>query len=193
MPSALPMAVTTRRPSGGATDAARAPALQVPIGTVVEAVEAGADAALYRIDLDAGDEGRMLADFARTANEAARMGLPLVAEAFPAVRREGGASLEGVAHAIRLAVDLGADLVRTAFTGSSNSMRAAVADAAVPVLVGGGGLLRPRDELSGLVSQAIAGGARGVLLGRNLFQRDDPVDTAADLASLIHGRTFVGV
>ena len=133
----------------------------------------------------------MLVDFAHTANEAARNGMPIVAEVFPPQRREGGSSLEGVAHAIRLAVDLGADVVRTSFTGSSNSFRAALHGNAVPVVVGGGGALRPREELIGLVSQAVAGGAAGVVLGRNLFQREDPVQTAADLAELVHGRSFV--
>jgi class I fructose-bisphosphate aldolase/fructose-bisphosphate aldolase/2-amino-3,7-dideoxy-D-threo-hept-6-ulosonate synthase len=61
----------------------------------------------------------------------------------------------------------------------------------VPVLVlGGSPTGNPRDALQ-MAANAIEGGARGVVFGRNVIQHERPDRMVAALAQLVHGGSTV--
>ena len=86
-------------------------------------------------------------------------------------------------------LELGADVVKTAFpTGASvDAFRAIVESCFVPVVVLGGAAMGDDAALLGMVEKAMAAGAAGVAIGRNVWQHGNPAGIARALQAVVHG------
>ena len=121
------------------------------------------------------------------AEDAHRAGLPIMVEAvlwgrhIPEARRDHPDSIQ---HACRMAFELGADLVKT--TRPKRGLEEVVASTPVPVLILGGD--RSGDEAGFLrdVATAMAGGARGVVCGRAIWQNPAPAEIVRALTAVVH-------
>ncbi|MDE1820759.1 MAG: fructose-bisphosphate aldolase [Euryarchaeota archaeon] len=154
-------------------------------GTVAEAVRLGADLVSVQVNFGDPAEGEMLEDLGHMAEECEALGMPLLCMTY--VRSKGKEIEEAaLAHACRAAADLGADVIKTNFP-SSHGFRRLVESTPVPVLVGGGPKLDREEDLLQLVRDATEAGARGICIGRNLFQSSDIVATARKVASTLDG------
>jgi 2-amino-4,5-dihydroxy-6-oxo-7-(phosphooxy)heptanoate synthase len=91
-----------------------------------------------------------------------------------------------VQHAVTVAAELGADVVKTVQVADPADMRAITASCPVPVIVAGGAPRERDADLVADVEAALAAGAGGVALGRCLFQSDDPARTTRAVARLVH-------
>jgi fructose-bisphosphate aldolase, class I len=149
----------------------------------------GADGVIMYLVLGAAD-GRTFADnltaVARAVEAAHRLGLPLVAEvvawgANAADRRDAGL----LGFGARVAVEAGADLVKTEYTGDPASMAQVVAGCPAPVLVLGGAK-GSEEALLEMTRDALRAGASGVIYGRNIWQADDPLRVGRAVRSLVH-------
>jgi len=91
-----------------------------------------------------------------------------------------------IVHAARVAADLGAAVVKTAYTGSPETY-SHVVEAAAPahVVVAGG---TPASTLAGLEAAkgAVAAGAWGVAYGRTIFEAPDPLVALRALKDVVH-------
>ena len=160
------------------------------IATVEEAVGLGADAVAMFLTGGYHDRrvfGDNVAAVASVAAACRRLGTPLVVEAVP----WGDASPDRqdpklVADLCRMAAELGADLVKTENVG--DEMGRVVRSCPVPVLVLGGPTA-PLPDILARTQEALDAGARGVVFGRNSWQRPDAADAMAQLRALVHGRT----
>ncbi len=145
----------------------------------------GADAVSVQIHFGDVAEDRMLADAGSVAEAADRLGLPVLVMAHPPGTTEGSARLEATRHAARAAAELGADLVQVPHPGSAEDVRAVVQGCPVPLLVAGG----PRAAAPGVfldaVRAAVAGGAAGLSVGRNLFDRPNPAAFALEIGEAV--------
>jgi DhnA family fructose-bisphosphate aldolase class Ia len=126
---------------------------------------------------------------ARNAEEAHKVGLPYIVEAVAwgsqaAERRKDPALL---AFAARMAVELGADAIKTEYTGDLTSMRQVIESVPAPVLVLGGPKTNAPGALVDATRDAMAAGAKGVIYGRNVWQADDPFGISRQLREAIHG------
>jgi class I fructose-bisphosphate aldolase/fructose-bisphosphate aldolase/2-amino-3,7-dideoxy-D-threo-hept-6-ulosonate synthase len=167
------------------TTLAEDPSWKYRAGTVGEAVRLGADFVSVQVNFGVPGEGEMLRDLGTVAEETAALGLPLLCMAY--VKKKGKEyDPEAVAHACRAAADLGADIVKTSFTGAE-SFRKVVSSVHVPVLVGGGQKLSSKEDLLHLVSDSLKAGARGICIGRNLFQDADVTGLCGEVASILRG------
>ncbi|GAA4719936.1 fructose-bisphosphate aldolase [Phytohabitans rumicis] len=159
------------------------------VATVAEAVRLGADAVSVHVNVGSRDEARQIADLAGVAEACDRWSVPLLAMMYPrgpATRDPRDPAL--IAHAVAIAADLGADIVKTVYPGSAAAMRDVTRAAGVPVLVAGG----PQHAAGDLLDQigaALRGGAAGVAIGRNIALADDPAATARKVADLVHGQS----
>ena len=92
---------------------------------------------------------------------------------------------ESLAHAVRLGEELGADVVKTAYSGDSESFERVTAATARPVIVAGGS---PQSDAAMFeqVRGAMDAGAAGVSMGRSAFQHDDPEAFVGAVARLVH-------
>lgn len=120
---------------------------------------------------------------------AGRVGLPVIVESVLwGSRLEDKRDPELLAFGARVAAELGADAIKTAYTGDPETMRQVVAGCPVPVLVLGGVRSSSPDVVLEATRGAIAGGARGVVYGRNVWQADDPVTMCNLLREVIHAK-----
>ncbi len=153
-------------------------------GSVAEAVRLGADFISTQVNFGVPGEGAMLQDLGGLAEETAALGMPLLVMAY--VKAKGREyEPEAIAHACRAAADLGADVVKTSFTGKDTFGRV-IRAVDVPVLVGGGQKLESEEDLMRLVQDSLATGARGICIGRNLFQTENVPNTCKRVAELLH-------
>ena len=114
--------------------------------------------------------------------------MPLIGEFHPAV-------FEGVdpdewhgliATGCRIFCELGADVIKTFFT--DERFEEIAASVPVPILIlGSKKLPRERDALD-LAERAVARGARGVAIGRNIFQARDPARMLSALRAVVKER-----
>jgi class I fructose-bisphosphate aldolase len=104
--------------------------------------------------------------------------------------KSGGYMVDGDADKIvalvRLAVELGADLVKADPTTNPQDYHRVIQTAGnVPVLVRGGG--RTTDlELLTRTAVVLNQGARGIVYGRNIVQHADPVGITRALMAVVH-------
>jgi fructose-bisphosphate aldolase / 2-amino-3,7-dideoxy-D-threo-hept-6-ulosonate synthase len=161
------------------------PTRKVLTATPGTASRLGADAVGLHLILGHPDSPDMLRNVAAAIGEFDAVGIPtLVASYVPDVDPTG--DWPKVAHAARVAADLGASIVKTAYTGSAETY-AHVVEAARPAgVVAAGG---PRQSaLQALESArgAIDAGALGVAYGRSIFEAEEPLAVLRALKAVIH-------
>ena len=158
-------------------------------GTVEDAIRAGADAISFHINVGSQYEPDQIAQLGELTSEAERYGMPVLAMAYargPDVRDDDPATLaEDLGHAVRLAEELGADLVKTSYSGSPATFERAVESTRLPVLIAGGSKGTDEETLD-MVRGAMDAGAAGASMGRSIFQHDDPQAITAAVSAVVH-------
>ncbi len=154
--------------------------------SVQEAVRLGADAVSVHVNMGNDCEDRMLTDLGMVTDEAHLLGIPVLAMIYA----RGGQIVNEldptlVAHSIRLGAEIGADLVKVPYSGDPESFSRAVRACPVPVLVAGGPRKENFEDFVGMVGEAMECGAKGISIGRNIFQHDDPNTALTELADMV--------
>ncbi len=93
---------------------------------------------------------------------------------------------EKIHFATRLACELGADVVKTAYPGDRHAFEKTVDEAYVPVVILGGAAGSNREQLLADVADAIGAGCSGIAIGRNVWQAPEPVKMAKALHAIVH-------
>ncbi|MGQ0798205.1 MAG: 2-amino-3,7-dideoxy-D-threo-hept-6-ulosonate synthase [Methanobacteriota archaeon] len=162
------------------------PNRKVLVTQVDEAIALGADAISVHVNVGGSDDDLMLADLGATATSCSRFGMPLLAMMYPRGENvKNPYDVEIVKHVARVGAELGADVVKTVYTGSPESFKEVVRGCPVPVLVAGGPKLDTDRAALDMVAGALAGGAAGVSIGRNIFQAKDPIGMTRAVARMI--------
>lgn len=160
---------------------------------VEDALRLGADAVSIHVNMGSRDERRQIADLGTVSDLCDRWNLPLMAMVYPrGPQITDPAAPELVAHAVTIAADLGADIVKAPYVGSPTEMAQIVAASPIPVLCAGGPPRATESDLAGFVQEVLLSGAAGVAMGRNVFQSEDPRRTVALVAGLVHGGSGEG-
>ena len=155
--------------------------------SVEEAIKLGADAVSIHVNLGNGQEKEMLRDFGQVSYEARTWGLPLLAMIYPRgekIRDEF--DVEVIKHAARVGNEMGADIVKVSYTGSSESFRKVVAGCSVPVVIAGGPKMDSDREILEMVKGSIDAGGAGVSIGRNVFQHPSPSRMVQAISTIVH-------
>ncbi|WJL97002.1 hypothetical protein QSU92_07505 [Microbacterium sp. ET2] len=155
-----------------------------------EAAALGADAIVMFLVLGNPDDA-VTADnaraVARAAREAHEVGLPLIVETVLwGSLVQDQADAEALIYVNRLAAELGADAVKTQYTGNVQTMREVVDNTPIPLLLLGGPKTNDINALRSTTLDALTSGARGLVYGRNVWQAVDPTATARTLHALVH-------
>jgi fructose-bisphosphate aldolase/2-amino-3,7-dideoxy-D-threo-hept-6-ulosonate synthase len=166
----------------------------VQVARVEEAVRLGADAVVLFTALGGPAEPRMIATLAGVGRECAALGMPLIAEAeFPTtyaavedLKEQYG--FEYLRRNVRLCAELGADVVKTNWPGDEDSFgRLVQAAGGIPVVLAGGSRLEDH-ELLWRMERAMAAGAIGCSVGRNIFMHRSPRAITRALSRVIRER-----
>ena len=93
---------------------------------------------------------------------------------------------EVVAHAARIGAELGADIIKTNYTGNIDTFKTVIESCPVPVVIAGGPKCKSLEEVLKTTSDALKAGAAGLSIGRNVFQCDSPRQITKALSSIVH-------
>ncbi len=162
------------------------------VANVEEALRLGADAVSVHVNVGSAQEARQIADMAAVAGECERWNVPLLVMIYlrgPQIVDHRAPEM--LAHAATLAADLGADVVKTDYAGTPDQMAEVIRTCPIPLIVAGGPRTADTDAALAYVSDALAGGAAGVAMGRNVFQAEKPGLMAAAVARLVHESLLV--
>ena len=171
----------------GATRLTREPNWKTQLSTVNLAARLGADAVSVHINVGSEHEQDMLDAFSRILDQSDNLGLPVLAMMYPrgpGIQNEH--AYEVVSHAARLGYELGADIVKTNYTGDVESFRNVIKSVKAPVVVAGGPKAGSESEALQLVSDSIKAGAAGISIGRNVFQHRQPTLMTRALVEIVH-------
>ncbi len=162
-------------------------------GTVEDAVRLGADAVGYTVYVGSPAQDRDFRQFVDVRRDAERFGMPVVVWAYPrgeAIGKRGGKeSLYAVDYAARVALELGADIVKVNYPVASEAdaqspapyntlklspdeaFQKVVKSAGRALVLVSGGEKVGDAELLKKVRSSMDAGATGIIFGRNLWQR----------------------
>ena len=171
---------------------------KVVISNVEKAVAMDACAVAVHINICSDYESEMLENLGKISDECYRVGMPLMVLAYP--RKNDGMNdynfediklrnpykyAELVAHCVRIAFELGADIVKTQYTGSKESFsKVVLASSGKPILIAGGPLCNETDFYD-MVENAMIAGASGVSVGRNIFNRKNSSDVINNIKRIV--------
>jgi len=160
---------------------------KVLVMTVEEALTMGADAVSVHINVGADNESEMFRTLGYVSKKCVRWGMPLVAMMYPRGRKvKSEHDVEVVKLAARVGAELGADIVKTNYTGDIDSFREVVKGCLAPVIVAGGPKMNTDREVLQMVWEAIQAGGAGASIGRNVFQAPDPTKMVRAMAKIVH-------
>lgn len=162
---------------------------KVLVSDVEYALKMGADAVAVHVNVSSQYESEMLETLGKTSEICDIYGMPLLVIIYP--RREKVDSVgnviddnylkqkesnnvdyqELVCHCVRIAFEMGADIIKTQYTGSTESFSNVVKSANdCPVIIAGGPIMEIKEFFK-MVEDSIFAGAAGVSIGRNIFSR----------------------
>jgi len=132
------------------------------ITSVEHALKVGADVVVINVFVGTENEDELLTKLGKVATSCCRWGVPLMAEMIPSyilkyhyAREEGTFDLQRAADEIKLAsrlgAELGADIIKTHYTGTIDTFREVVSTTPVPVVIAGGPKTRGDEEFLKLV------------------------------------------
>jgi putative autoinducer-2 (AI-2) aldolase len=148
--------------------------------SVEDALRLNASAVAVSIFVGSEFERQSLMNLSGLVDEGQRFGMPVLA--VTAVGRDMNRDARYLGLACRIAAELGASVVKTYFCDEFEK----VVDACpVPVVIAGGKKL-PEMEALDLAHNAIAKGAVGVDMGRNIFQSKNPVGMIKAVRAVVH-------
>jgi DhnA family fructose-bisphosphate aldolase class Ia len=157
-----------------------------PEEQVLNAVRLGADSVKV---LAASGERAQWTALERYALCCERWGMPFQAEVIPGgFDQPGKHTPANIARVCRQAAEMGADYVKTLYTGEPESMQRVVEGATVPVIILGGDRARDEDSLLRQVADALSAGVAGIAFGRNVWSHADPAGITRKLREVIHAR-----
>lgn len=174
-------------------------------GSVEDAVSMGADAVGYTLYVGSPRQDEDIQQLAMVREDCDKYGMPLIVWSYPrgsAIEEKGGRdSLYAVDYAARVALEMGADIVKLnipkhsakdgdqpgeyagiEFDYGEGARRVVESAGRCMVLVSGGSKLSDEDVLD-KARTAMEAGATGLIFGRNMWQR--PYDEALEMTGRV--------
>lgn len=158
--------------------------VSLQLTSVDKAIELGAVGVGYTIYIGSEHEEEMMVEFRRICDEAHTKKLIVIAWMYPRGKHVEGREEdpEVVAYAARLGLELGADYVKVPYC---DKFEWVVKNAGKTKVLAQGGLKKEEGELLAEVTGAMAAGAAGMAIGRNIWQGQTPVELSQKIAKII--------
>jgi len=181
---------------------------KIHITNIERALALGVDAVAAHINVSSKYESEMIKNIGFISEKCDRYGMPLMILAYP---RTEGKSEHGeidenylsdkesnndnyvklVSHCVRIAVELGADIIKTHYTGKPEMFNRVIESAnGKPVLIAGGQMVSSL-ELFTMVKNSIEAGASGICIGRNVFNATNTTKTICALKKIVYSNESI--
>jgi 3-hydroxy-5-phosphonooxypentane-2,4-dione thiolase len=175
------------RVSGGATILKEDLSHEAVTTSMQEAGRLNVSAVALSVFVGSPHEHESLVHLSQLVDDGESMGLPVMA--ITAVGKElEKRDARYLALACRVSAELGAHIVKTYYC---DDFAKVVEGCPVPLVVAGGPKLDSDEAALTLAHNAIAEGAHGVDMGRNIWQSDHPVAMLKGLRAIVHDKATV--
>ena len=162
---------------------------KVTVSNARESLRRGAIGISGQVNLGDPAEPEMVLRMSNITSEALEAELPVLGMFYPRgpnLQPDPSDQTMGVAHAARLAWELGCNVVKVPWTGSEESFRTVTSSVPIPVLISGGEREAEFSQILKLVEQSINAGGSGVCIGRHVFAAEDPASHIRSLRAIVH-------
>ncbi len=161
------------------------------IASVEDAARLGADAVLVYLFIGYDDpavEAKQVESVAIVTQACETMGIGCIIEPMARGLRVGEDiyKAEYISMGARIACEIGADVLKTDYSGNAQTFQQVVHASFRPILIAGGPKTETLREALEMVAGALEAGASGMFIGRNVFQSANPGRMMRVLRSLIH-------
>jgi fructose-bisphosphate aldolase, class I len=139
--------------------------------TPEDAVRLGADGFAVAAFVRGPTEADYLRTVADCVREAARYEIPVICHVYPREVSTGKILFapEDIAWAVRCAVEVGSDVVKTPYCGDVAAYGQIAADCPVPLVAAGGPQSQTLHSALCMMAEVVRSGARGATIGRNVW------------------------
>ncbi len=123
------------------------------------------------------------------ANECDRWNMPLMVEpvlwgeSIPKDKRNDPKLIE---HASRMALEMGADILKIPYTGDKSEFKDLVEDLKVPIFILGGPKMDNIQGVLKVAKESVEAGATGIVFGRNVWQNPKMKALVNALKAIVH-------
>jgi len=156
---------------------------EVPAVTATTAIRLDVDAVAVSVFFGRGGEPGIMRWLGQLIEECSGFGIPVLAEMMPPP--DTFYAPEQIAHAARIGVELGADIIKTNYCGDVEAFKQVIASTSVPVIVAGGPNEKGHDNTLQIAREAIQAGAAGVAFGRRVWQAKEPEAVVRGLREVV--------
>jgi len=163
--------------------------------SVEEALMDGADAVATMAFIGVERESENSEKIGKVSQDCNRWGIPHIVESLPPeivehhfkpeAKREWP-SPEHAKFVARVAAELGADVVKSWYTGRPDTFKEVVKCCPVPIIVLSGPEAGDPEGLLRIVRDVMDTGAKGVIMGRNVWGYRDPVAMIRVISRIVH-------
>jgi DhnA family fructose-bisphosphate aldolase class Ia len=173
------------RASGGATIAGPDLTREGQTADAEEALTLGVDAMATTAFIGSEYEHETLIGMAEMATECRQWDLPLLGViGLGKINEDKKKDPQFIALGARVGAEHGADIIKTYYT--ETDFDKVVAGCPVPVMIAGGPKCETDLDTLNMIYGALQGGARGIVMGRNVWQSPHPTALLSSVYGLIH-------
>lgn len=166
------------------------------ICSVESALSLGADAVATFGVIGVPREAQLSHKIGQVSEECEKLGMPQMVEMIPQeilahqfadrASRKWPSDSAVVKYSARVAVELGADIVKGYYTGDPATFREVIEYCPVPYLVLSGPASNDPEVFLKFIREAMNCGARGVSVGRNVWTYKDPTALTRAICRIVH-------
>ena len=98
---------------------------------------------------------------------------------------KNGYDVDLIKQCARAGMELGADIVKTSYSGDIDTFREVVRGAIIPVVIAGGPKMDSDRDLLQMVKDSLEAGGMGVSIGRNIFQHRNVTGITKAVADIV--------
>jgi len=172
----------------GKTQLLKGDPISTQLCSVKEAIKLGAVAVGYTIFIGSEHEREMFDQFTKIEEEANANGLPVILWAYPrgaVIKDEMDRNI--LAYSARIGLELGAEMIKMKYNGKINDLKWIVKSAGKAKVIIAGGSKTSEKDLLKQTKEIMRAGAAGLAIGRNVWQRDNPLEITKKLKKIIWG------
>lgn len=154
------------------------------------AVAYGATCVAMTVKFGHEQEGRLIRQASLCIDACHRLGLPVMLEAMARGSLHGRSfpqdEPEAIMMAARMGAELGADVIKTYYTGDKKSFARVVAGCPVPILILGGTRTDSVQNVFQDIADSLEAGGKGVAIGRNIWEHGNVERMVRAVRGLVH-------
>ncbi len=158
---------------------------ETPIATIDSAIRLDADAIAVSVFFGREGDIEIYQWLASMIEECRPYNIPVIAEMMPP--ESVAYDAKAIAHAARIGMEIGADVIKTNYCGNVEEFKQVVKAVPIPIIVAGGPKSKNEgdDATANMSRDAMEAGAVGVAIGRRVWQSDNPREVTRQVASAL--------